>query len=571
MRPIGCGRHPAHRFQPKAQRTDLAQVDELVRSAKTSVFFIDDLQAVRPDEVGSTDLIREAAFRNDAEIQEFELETQFRCAGSKGFVSWVDNTLGLDETANPFWDGSEGFDFQIVDSVEQLDAMIRSKADEGHTARLVAGFCWPWSNPLDDGTLVPDVKVGAWQMPWNAKSDAGRLADGIPQERFWASDPRRHQPGRLHLHRPGLRVRLRRRHLRHRPPLGSRVRVLGRRPRLLARLDGQAREGRRVRELVKRTYRVLLTRGMKGCYVYFQDGPTEGQRGGGVSPARRGRGAPPLLNPPSFLARWLPRPPSARRRRAAGRERSAPRAQPPPKSGGGGGGAPYFACPSPLRFRSRGRRSGDFLRRGCGSDRAARESSIKRGDSDFVGRPSGGPRVRFEPHPVCLRDPPERVGVSARSGAGRCVSVRIDARIGKPCGYRGGSRSDPGVFALDGTNGIRPLRALGSLASLHLHAGGQVRDPQYRLALRRLELRRTTLGTPSTFSWTGRGPTSSRTISNDTDAHLHRGFRGMRLTPSSSSCALLAMVSSSTLTSSFWVERVRPRTLTRSSCRSPPG
>ena len=140
--------------------------------------------------MGSTDVIAEAALRAGAELSVFELETQFRCAGSKGFVSWVDNTLGLDETANPIWEGDEAFDFQIVDSVEQLDAMIRSKADEGHTARLTAGFCWRWSDPEPDGTLVNDVKVGAWEMPWNARSDAGRLAEGIPEERFWASDPR---------------------------------------------------------------------------------------------------------------------------------------------------------------------------------------------------------------------------------------------------------------------------------------------------------------------------------------------------------------------------------------------
>jgi DUF2075 family protein len=265
----------ANRFQPKAQRTDLAQVDELVRSAKTSVFFIDDLQAVRPDEVGSTDLIREAAFRNDAEIQEFELETQFRCAGSKGFVSWVDNTLGLDETANPIWDGSEGFDFQIVDSVEQLDAMIRSKADWGHTARLVAGFCWPWSNPLDDGTLVPDVKVGAWQMPWNAKSDAGRLADGIPQERFWASDPRGiNQVGCIYTAQGfefdyvGV-------------IFGTDLRWDSKTESWIAdpgsSHDSMVKraKGDEFVDLVKRTYRVLLTRGMKGCYVYFEDQATE--------------------------------------------------------------------------------------------------------------------------------------------------------------------------------------------------------------------------------------------------------------------------------------------------------
>jgi DUF2075 family protein len=264
----------AHRFQPKAQRTDLAQVDELVRSAKTSVFFIDDLQAVRPDEVGNSDLIREAAFSNDAEIQEFELETQFRCAGSKGFVSWVDNTLGLDETANPFWDGSEGFDFRIVDSVEQLDAMIRSKADDGHTARLVAGFCWPWSNPLDDGSLVPDVKVGAWQMPWNAKSDAGRLADGIPQERFWASDPRGiNQVGCIYTAQGfefdyvGVIFGT---DLRWDPASEAWVADPG------SSHDSMVKraKGNEFLELVKRTYRVLLTRGMKGCYVAFTDSVT---------------------------------------------------------------------------------------------------------------------------------------------------------------------------------------------------------------------------------------------------------------------------------------------------------
>jgi len=265
----------AHRFQPKAQRTDLAQVDELVRAAKTSVFFIDDLQAVRPNEVGSTDLIREAAFRNDAEIEEFELETQFRCAGSKGFVSWVDNTLGLDETANPFWDGSEGFDFRIVDSVEQLDAMIRSNADEGHTARLVAGFCWPWSDPLDDGTLVNDVKVGGWQMPWNARSDAGRLADGIPQDRFWASDPRGiNQVGCIYTAQ-GFEFDyvgvIFGRDLRWDPASDSWIADRGESYDSVVK-----RSGDQFLDLVKRTYRVLLTRGMKGCYVYFEDPDTAG-------------------------------------------------------------------------------------------------------------------------------------------------------------------------------------------------------------------------------------------------------------------------------------------------------
>lgn len=68
--------------------------------------------------------------------------------------------------------------------VEELE-----RQGERFSARLTAGFCWPWSNPTSSGELVPDVQVGEWQMPWNTKSGAGRLVAGIPKENFWTSDP----------------------------------------------------------------------------------------------------------------------------------------------------------------------------------------------------------------------------------------------------------------------------------------------------------------------------------------------------------------------------------------------
>jgi len=37
-----------------------------------------------------------------------------------------------------------------------------------------------------DGTLVYDVVIGDYRRPWNARSDAGRLAPGIPKESLWA-------------------------------------------------------------------------------------------------------------------------------------------------------------------------------------------------------------------------------------------------------------------------------------------------------------------------------------------------------------------------------------------------
>ena len=178
------------RFTPAKARSGKAQIDDILDSTRVSVFFIDDLQVVRPGEVGSTNLIREAAAKRSLEVREFELQAQFRSNGSDSFIRWIDNTLELERTPQVLWPADDDFDFRIVGSVGQLESMIRSRAGEGATARLVAGFCWPWSDPDENGELVPDVKIGDWSMPWNAKSDARRLAPGIPKSDFWASSKR---------------------------------------------------------------------------------------------------------------------------------------------------------------------------------------------------------------------------------------------------------------------------------------------------------------------------------------------------------------------------------------------
>ncbi len=164
----------------------------------------------------------------------------------------------------------------MVDSPQELEAIIRGKAAEGATARLAAGFCWPWSNPNPDGTLVDDVVIGDWKMPWNAKPDAGRLAKGIPKSNFWAIDPGGiDQVGCVYTAQgfeydySGVIFG---RDLVHRPREGW----VGQ-PEYSH--DGQVRRNlKRANvpfvDLVKHTYRVLLTRGMLGCYVYFEDEQT---------------------------------------------------------------------------------------------------------------------------------------------------------------------------------------------------------------------------------------------------------------------------------------------------------
>jgi hypothetical protein len=264
----------ADRFTPRAQRKDTPQVEEIVNAAKLAVFLIDDKQVVRPREIGSSAYIREHAERLGCDISEYELEAQFRCAGSDGFVNWVNNTLGIERTANVMWEGNEAFDFRIIDSPEALEVAIRARSAEGFSARMTAGFCWPWSKPNPDGTLVDDVQIGDYRRPWNAKHDARKLARGIPRAQLWAYDPNGiDQIGCVYTAQ-GFEFDY----------VGV---IFG--PDLRYNFDTQAWEGHRedssdgeVRrggerfvDLVKNTYRVLLSRGLKGCYVHFMDKDTE--------------------------------------------------------------------------------------------------------------------------------------------------------------------------------------------------------------------------------------------------------------------------------------------------------
>lgn len=264
-----------NQFTPAAVRASLLpQVDELLKVAKVSVFFIDDRQVVRPGENGSARLIREHSIAAGAQLWEYRLEAQFRCAGSDAFVNWVDNTLGIQPTANQVWNQKdESFEFRVFSSVEVLDQAIRERAAARASARLTAGFCWPWSNPNADGTLVNDVVVGEFRRPWNAKSSAGRLARGIPPENLWAYDPAGiEQVGCIYTAQ-GFEFDyvgvIWSRDLRYDQQaqrwIGDRTQSQDN----IVRRDGDA-----FVDLVKNTYRVLLSRGLKGCYVYCQDTET---------------------------------------------------------------------------------------------------------------------------------------------------------------------------------------------------------------------------------------------------------------------------------------------------------
>jgi len=153
--------------------------------------------------------------------------------------------------------------------------LIRLRTAPGATTRLVAGFCWPWSDPDPAGNLVDDVRVGDWSMPWSVQAGARRLGQGIPKSDFWASAKGGiDQVGWVYTAQgfefddDGVTFGP---NLVYRPMDGGWV---GQRQESRDRIVSRGVTDAEFTAFVKSTYRILMTRGLRGCYVYFKDNST---------------------------------------------------------------------------------------------------------------------------------------------------------------------------------------------------------------------------------------------------------------------------------------------------------
>jgi DUF2075 family protein len=136
---------------------------------------------------------------------------------------------------------------------------------------MVAGFCWKWSDPLEDDTLVPDVVVGEWRRPWNRKRNSRKTyrPENDPYT-LWAQTRAGEDEVGCIYSAQGFEF--------------DRVGViwgpdlLWRENRWVAQpkcsYDVPVRSSTEMMRLVRNAYRVLLTRGMKGTRLLCLDPET---------------------------------------------------------------------------------------------------------------------------------------------------------------------------------------------------------------------------------------------------------------------------------------------------------
>lgn len=267
----------AHRLNEKSgmfHNQGENQIKEIIHSAYCSVFFIDESQRVTMDDIGSVEEIKKWAELEGSEVHEMELVSQFRCNGSDGYLAWIDNVLEIRETANYDLEGID-FDFRVCDSPNEVRDLIVEKNKEANRARLLAGYCWNWNKKEQNNVDYHDVVIGDFEMSWN-------LGSGTP---FAVSDTSINEVGCIHTSQGlefdyvgviiGDDLRYEDGHIvtdftkraNTDQSLKGIKKLYNENPEeALARAD----------EIIKNTYRTLLTRGMKGCYVYCTDETLKG-------------------------------------------------------------------------------------------------------------------------------------------------------------------------------------------------------------------------------------------------------------------------------------------------------
>ena len=263
----------AHRLRMKSgmfKNLGESQAKEIINSAKLSVFFIDEAQKVTWSDVGEISRIKAYAAKLGADVELLELISQFRCGGSDDYMAWLDDSLGLQDVPENYF-SREKFDFQIFDSVSKLHDAIRKKNQVNNKSRIVAGYCWNWISKKDPKAYDIVIPEENYQARWNLASYGNE----------WIITPKSvdevgciHTCQGLEVDYVGVIVG---------NDLGVESGKLVTSPRGRAKsdksLNGYVGERKlnpeaadaKADELIRNTYRTLMSRGMKGCYVYFTD------------------------------------------------------------------------------------------------------------------------------------------------------------------------------------------------------------------------------------------------------------------------------------------------------------
>jgi DUF2075 family protein len=262
----------AHRLKLRTQYSKGGdnQIREVINASRTTVFFIDESQKVTWKDIGEVAAIKNFAKDMNADVTELNLTSQFRCNGSEGYINWLNSALLQRETDSTYFSDSD-YDFQVFEDPAKLYSTIRKRNESNGKSRLLAGYCWNWVSKRDIKKFDFSKSEFGFEAKWNLESRGSA----------WIIDPDSiddigciHTTQGLELDYVGVIIG---------PDFAVVDGELTTNPEGRALTDISlhgfkkefvenpmvARE--KADQIIRNTYKTLMTRGMRGCYIYCTD------------------------------------------------------------------------------------------------------------------------------------------------------------------------------------------------------------------------------------------------------------------------------------------------------------
>ena len=227
-------------------------------------------------DIGSIGMIKKFAGELGAEVSTVKLESQFRCNGSDGYLSWIDDVLQIRETANSYYIGTN-YDFRIYKDPNEMRQEIEMLNKKNNKSRMVAGYCWNWIKEGKSNTNLHDIEIPDhnFSISWNLDNSATWAIDESSVNEIGCI----HTCQGLEFDYVGVIIGddLVYKHGEVVTDYTKRAKTDNSLKGLKKMLKEKPEEAKQLAdEIIRNTYRTLMTRGQKGCFVYCTDKELEG-------------------------------------------------------------------------------------------------------------------------------------------------------------------------------------------------------------------------------------------------------------------------------------------------------
>lgn len=135
------------------------ELDWILQSSKQQIFFYDENQSIRPSDV------RPAKFKELGAIR-YDLVSQQRVDAGEEYINFIDDLFDLKSLDKYEF---SNYDLKIYDDINKMVGDIKTKNTKHDLCRVVAGYAWPWNSKKDKNNH--DIEIDGLKLFWNSTNE----------------------------------------------------------------------------------------------------------------------------------------------------------------------------------------------------------------------------------------------------------------------------------------------------------------------------------------------------------------------------------------------------------------